>query len=248
MALSTAHPPLPQNSPVQLSPPSRHFVVHRQADVQPWLLPTPSVAIMTAKLPATTTTPLARRTLHAPESIPSLLYHLLALALCLFTQHWALQLAPLQFLLVMWTLWSGFIQLAYFVLYCTAALLSLTAGTAAADVVGGLRCVTSLLMSAMFLSTFGTALIFWCIYSYDNRLMVPEGFVYDLRLNRQPTAALHSSTGEGAGDGTICVVCCVGGGSLVYLGALCACVPVVRPAAQRTTAPRHHRAVRIPTS
>ena len=140
---------------------------------------------MTVRVSATADSPLARKTLHAPEPLPSLVYHLLALALCLFTQHWALQLGPLSFLVVMFTIWTGLIQLAYFAAYTAAALLSVAANRAAAGVVGGLRCAASLLLSAMCLCTFGTALIFWSIFSYNPLLMVPEGFVYDHRLNRQ---------------------------------------------------------------
>ena len=139
---------------------------------------------MTVRVPRTADSPLARKTLHAPEPLPSLVYHLLALALCLFTQHWALQLGPVSFLVVMFTIWTGLVQLAYFATYTAAALLSVTAHKAAAGVVGGLRSAASLLLSAMCLCTFGTALIFWSIFTYDNKLMVPEGFVYDQRLNR----------------------------------------------------------------
>ena len=148
---------------------------------------------MTAQMPVTPTSPLARKTLHSPEPFPSILYHLLALALCLYTQNWALQLAPLTFLVMMFTIWTGLIQLAYFTLYCTAALLSVSMH-GASGLVGALRCVTSLLLSSMFLCTFGTALIFWCIFSYDPKLMVPEGFAYDLTLNRQPDAAAQQNT------------------------------------------------------
>ena len=148
---------------------------------------------MTAQMPTSSTSQLARKTLHSPEPLPSLFYHLLALALCLYTQRWALQLAPLSFLVMMFTIWTGWVQLAYFVLYCTAALLSLSAG-AAAGVVSGLRCATSLLLSAMFLCTFGTALIFWCIFLYDDKLIVPEGFVYNITLNRQPLSTHEAGT------------------------------------------------------
>ena len=141
------------------------------------------IATMTAQLPTTSTTPLALKTIHSPEPLHSIVYHLFALSLCLYTQNWVLQFAPLQFLIIMFTIWTGLIQLVYFILYSTAALLSHSA--AANNIVGWLRCTTSLLLSAMVLCTFGTALIFWSIYTYDPRLMVPEGVVYDIRLNRQ---------------------------------------------------------------
>ena len=43
-------------------------------------------------------------TLLSPEPLPSLLYHLAALGLCLFTQSWSFSLAPLTFLVLMFTM------------------------------------------------------------------------------------------------------------------------------------------------
>lgn len=121
--------------------------------------------------------------LHRPEPLPSLIYHALVLAVCFYTQNWALTLGPIWFLLMMFTIWTGLGQLAYFTLYTGIAIASRIEPMQYSSVIANGRRLLSLMLSSMMMSTTGTSLIFWVIFLYDPKLMIPPEFKYDPVLN-----------------------------------------------------------------